>query len=151
MTSVMHIASKIILLLFILQIIFAVENVSNAAWWDDIISSADGFLEKGKNAAGSGTITSTQQDGSRNTLNINVASDLELRTTINSLFNILFPLGIAVTVIMGGALGIKFMTASAEDKAKVKESLVPYIAGCIVIYGAIGIWKLTISIFSVLD
>ena len=72
-----------------------------------------------------------------------------MRKVINDIWGLLFPLGIAVTVIVGGVLGIKFMLASAEDKAKVKESLVPYVVGCVVIYGAFGIWKLTIEIFSI--
>ena len=43
-------------------------------------------------------------------------------------------------------LGIKFMAASAEDKAKIKESMIPYVVGCIVIYGAFFIWKLAIMV-----
>ena len=49
--------------------------------------------------------------------------------------------GVALTAIIGVVLGIKFMIASVEDKAKVKEAFVPYIMGCIVIYGAFGIWR----------
>lgn len=38
------------------------------------------------------------------------------------------------------------MTGSVEQKAKVKDSLVPYVAGCIVIFGAFGIWKMVLTI-----
>ena len=38
------------------------------------------------------------------------------------------------------------MAGSVEQKAKVKDSLVPYIAGCIVIFGAFGIWKLVLTL-----
>lgn len=38
------------------------------------------------------------------------------------------------------------MTGSVEQKAKVKDSLVPYVAGCIVIFGAFGIWKMVLII-----
>lgn len=38
------------------------------------------------------------------------------------------------------------MVGSVEQKAKVKDSLLPYIIGCIVIFGAFGIWKLVLTI-----
>ena len=37
---------------------------------------------------------------------------------------------------------------SVSEKANVKETLIPYIAGCIVIFGAFGIWKLVVTIMS---
>ena len=40
------------------------------------------------------------------------------------------------------------MTGSVSQKAKIKETLIPYIAGCIVIFGAFGIWKLVVTIMS---
>ena len=62
------------------------------------------------------------------------------------IFNSLLSVGIVLTVIIGGFLGIKFMLASAEDKAEIKQMLIPYVVGCIVVYGAFGIWKLIITI-----
>ena len=38
------------------------------------------------------------------------------------------------------------MAGSVEQKAKVKDALVPYIVGCIVIFGAFGIWKLVLTL-----
>lgn len=46
---------------------------------------------------------------------------------------------------VGIVIGIQFMVASAEDKAKVKEALVPYIVGCIVIFGAFTIWSIAVN------
>lgn len=62
------------------------------------------------------------------------------------LYNILLFAGIVIAVIIGIILGIQFMTGSVEQKAKVKDALVPYIVGCIVIFGAFGIWKLVVTI-----
>lgn len=62
------------------------------------------------------------------------------------IFNSLLSVGIVLTVIIGGFLGIKFMLASAEDKAEIKQMIIPYVIGCIVIYGAFGIWKIIITI-----
>ena len=64
----------------------------------------------------------------------------------NDLYNILFFVGLVLAVIIGIILGIQFMTGSVEQKAKVKDALVPYIAGCIIIFGAFGIWKLVVTI-----
>ena len=49
-------------------------------------------------------------------------------------------------LIVGTIIGIQFMVASAEDKAKVKEALVPYIIGCAVIFGAFTIWSIVVNI-----
>ena len=40
------------------------------------------------------------------------------------------------------------MVSRAEDKAKVKESMIPYVVGCIAIFGALMIWKVVIGILS---
>ena len=51
-----------------------------------------------------------------------------------------------IAFIIGMILAMQFMTGSIEAKSKVKESLIPYIAGCVVIFGAFGIWKLVVII-----
>ena len=60
------------------------------------------------------------------------------------IYNILLIAGTAIAVIVGAILGIQFMTGSLEQKVKVKESLIPFVVGCIVVFGAFGIWKLVI-------
>lgn len=49
-------------------------------------------------------------------------------------------------LLVGTVLGIQFMVASAEDKAEVKKALVPYVIGCIVIFGAFTIWSIAVNI-----
>lgn len=71
-----------------------------------------------------------------------------LKDASNTLYNMLLLIGIFLALAIGMYLGIKFMLSSAEDRAKVKESLIPYIAGCIVIFGAFIIWKVAISLLS---
>lgn len=48
--------------------------------------------------------------------------------------------------IVGTILGIQFMVASAEDKAKVKEALIPYFIGCAIIFGGFTIWSIVVNI-----
>lgn len=90
----------------------------------EITSEAQSFLNKG-------TVAIPFNEG-----NLKGASD--------TLFNILLGIGLAAAVIIGIYLGIKFMMSTVEDKAKVKEALIPYIAGCVVVFGAFTIWKLAL-------
>lgn len=96
---------------------------------DEVINEGGNFIDIGKNQ-GSKISTGNLQAGS------------------NTLYNILLGIGVFLTVAVGMYLAIKFMIASAEEKAQVKESLIPYIAGCIVIFGAFTIWKLAITLLS---
>lgn len=72
----------------------------------------------------------------------------KLNEASSDIYNTLTSLGMIISVIVGLILGITYMMASAEDKAKVKESLIPYIVGCTVIFGAFGIWKIVVNTFN---
>ena len=71
-----------------------------------------------------------------------------LQEASSSLYNILLSIGIFLAVAIGMYLGVKFMVSTAEDKAKVKEALIPYIAGCVVIFSAFIIWKFAILLLN---
>lgn len=92
---------------------------------DEVLNEGQSFIDAGKN------------EGSK-------IDSTNLQAASNTLYNMLLAIGIVIAVIVGMYLGVKFMFSSAEDKAKVKESLIPYIAGCVVIFGAFIIWKLAI-------
>lgn len=94
----------------------------------DIISSANNFIEDGKNEKNVG-------------LDEGVIQDLS-----NTVYNILFILGIVIAVIWGLVIAIKFITGSVEEKAEVKKTLIPYVAGCVVLFGAFTIWKIVVTI-----
>lgn len=94
----------------------------------DIISSADKFIEDGKSEKNVG-------------LDEGVIKDLS-----NTMYNILFVLGIVIAVIWGLVIAIKFITGSVEEKAEVKKTLIPYVAGCVVLFGAFTIWKIVVTI-----
>lgn len=63
-----------------------------------------------------------------------------------TIYNILLTIGIVVAVIAGGIIGIKLMVSNVEQKAEAKKYLVPYIAGCIIVFGGFAIWKLVVTI-----
>ena len=70
----------------------------------------------------------------------------QLQNFSKTIYNILLVAGILVATAMGGILGIKLMISSVEEKAEVKKLLVPYVVGCVVVFGGFGIWKLVVTI-----
>ncbi len=92
---------------------------------DDVISDGDSFIGLGKEDR------------------IDVSN---LRTFSRNIYNILLTIGIAVAVIFGSIIGIKYMLGSVEEKADIKSLLIPYIAGCVIIFGSFAIWKLVVTI-----
>lgn len=134
MNNIVRIIFKIIITLIFISLLTltASTTVVEASFWSDMFGQANGFIQEGKNGAESEVGTSDDQTAE----------------VITILFNTLMSLGSIIAVGIGGALGIKFMTSSAEDKAKVKESMIPYVIGCAVIFGALAIWKISMMIFS---
>ena len=64
----------------------------------------------------------------------------------NNFYNIMLSVGVAVAVIMGGILGIKYMASSVEERATTKKTLIAYAVGCVVVFGGFAIWKLVVTI-----
>lgn len=116
----------ILLITFLLLSFSASYSRTNAAALSNIVSGADGFIQNGQ---GSSKIDNE-----------------DIHNLSDSLYNILLIIGTIIAMIVGVVLGIQFITGSVEAKSKVKESLIPYVVGCIVIFGAFGIWKLAITI-----
>lgn len=121
---------KIIFILTTIIVLFiGCTNIITVKACDDIIENADSFVQSGKS--------------STDTLN-----GTELQNVSGILYNVLLTIGVAAAVITGAILGIQFMTGSVEQKAKVKDSLIPFVVGCVIIFGAFGIWKLVITIMN---
>ncbi len=73
----------------------------------------------------------------------------QIEEVSNNIYNFLLAIGTGIAVVVGAFLGIKYMTAGIEDKAKIKETLIPYLISCVVLFGAFGIWKVAIEIAKV--
>lgn len=76
----------------------------------------------------------------------NVINKDALKEGSNTLYNVLFVIGIAVAFIWGIVLGIQFITGSLGEKADVKKNLIVYLVGCVIIFGAFGIWRLLLQL-----
>lgn len=93
----------------------------------DIFSDGKAFLEKGNSI--DETINTT-----------------ELKSTSDYIYNGLLGFAVMVAIIVAMVLGIQFMLASADEKAKVKEALMPFVVGCVVVFGSFTIWKAVVNI-----
>ena len=102
-------------------------NIVQASEISDVITGGDKFLSSGKN--GNTRIDKT-----------------ELQNTSTMIYNILLIIGMCIAVIVAAILGIKFMIGSVEEKAQVKDALIPFVIGCIVVFGAFGFWKIFVTI-----
>ncbi len=121
---------NIILTLLLFLIIFSSTNIVLATGDQSVSGIIDGgssFIKDGEGQESPITSDKTQE-------------------LTNDLYNILFFVGLVLALIIGMILGMQFMTGSVEQKAKVKDALIPYIVGCVVVFGAFGIWKLVVTI-----
>lgn len=129
----MKIITKIILITVIMiTLIFNMPLYAKA--FDNIIEAGDNFLN-------------IQQDSSSTVVTIEQDKQDKLKGLSNTVSGVLLTIALGVTLISAVVMGINFTIQSVEDKAKIKESMIPWIIGIFISFGAFGIWKLTMSIF----
>lgn len=119
------------IILFLLLIIMSVPNqiyASSTHTAGEIVSEAGKFIQKGEANAESKISTG------------------ELQNLSNMIYNILLVTGIIIAIIVGLVMGIKFIIGSIEEKAQIKEMLIPYILGCVVVFGAFAIWQIIVNL-----
>ena len=75
-------------------------------------------------------------------------AESKINTLAGNIIGVLTTVGIAVAVIILLILGIKYMMGSASEKAEYKKTMIPYLVGAILIFGASGIAKIVISMTS---
>ena len=117
---------KIFFILIIFILMICSTHIVQATTISNIIQGSDGFITNGSSSD-------------------MIAGD-KIKNLSDIIYNVLLILGTVIAVIVGSVLGIQFITGSVEQKAKVKDSLIPFVIGCVVIFGAFGIWKLVITI-----
>ena len=119
-------------------IVFIVVIVINIFYSNINIVQADSGVS-GINSSGDNCIKAGKNEK-------DVVDTTKMQSTSKEIVNILIVIGMCVAVVTIAVLGIKFMLGSIEEKAQIKESLVPFIIGCIVVFGAFGIWEIFITI-----
>lgn len=117
----------VIFILIILSICSSIHSKVFATADSDIINQGKSWIKlvekEGKNSDGRGNWTS-----------------------FNDLAGILWGVGIFIVLICGTILGIKYMFSSMEERASIKESMLPYIIGAVIILGALSIWKILVEL-----
>ena len=64
-------------------------------------------------------------------------NDVDGITTLGGkIMGIVQTIGVVIAVVILMVLGIKYMMGSAEEKAEYKKTMIPYIIGAVLIFGA---------------
>lgn len=118
---------KLIISFIVIVLLASVFYTSSSYAIGDIMGEGKGFLDasNGENS---------------------VIKESALKGASDSIFNTLLAMAIIIAVIVAMILGIQFMVAAADEKAKIKEALMPFVAGCIVVFGSFTVWKVFIDI-----
>lgn len=116
------------LLVIILMVIAVITYLPNKTLaLDNVISSGKNFM--------------SSADPNKEVIN-----QEKLKSTSKTIYNILFAIALVLAVGVGLVIGIQFIFGSVEEQAKVKETLVPYIIGVVIIFSAFTIWKIAVEI-----
>lgn len=76
----------------------------------------------------------------------NTSAASSVTTLGNQIIGIITTVGVVVAVVVLLILGIKYMMGSAQEKAEYKKTMIPYLVGAILIFGASAITKVVVSI-----
>lgn len=117
------------IILISMILVLGIPLYSKALSFDDILTAGDDFLKDGD---GSLTVTPDSND---------------LQTISKTVSNVLLTIALGVTLISAVIMGINFTIQSVEDKAKIKESMIPWVIGIFVSFGAYAIWRITMNVF----
>lgn len=110
----------------ILVIINILASTANAFTMTDIINKGKDFI-------------SSKSDNDK-------IDEREVSQLSNSVYSILQFIAVVVAVVMITILGIKYITGSVEMQADIKKTLIPYVIGAFMAFGAFAIWKIVVLI-----
>lgn len=86
--------------------------------------------------------------GSINGKQSGMGGENQIQNVGNYIATIIRNIGIVLAVILLMILGIKYMVGSAEEKADYKKTMIPYLVGVVVLFGASAIAQVVISMGS---
>ena len=143
--------NRSIILLLLMIFILIIPSIVHADILSETIKKGSDFLKEGQNTYTYNPVYDDEgkiKEEYKVDKTISEEQKHEIAGQWGEVFNILVSLGTIIVVVVGGILGIKYMAASAEDKANIKETMTPYILGAIVIFGAFGIWKMVTTVLT---
>ncbi len=104
--------------------------------------------KQSKAAFDTGTIMSGANAFLDNAENREVFNSTNERSAIDQIYFTMLTIGIVLAFLAGSVLGIQFITSGAAGQAKVKEKLIPFVIGALVVFGAFGIWRLAYNLLN---
>ncbi len=72
--------------------------------------------------------------------------DPTLSGMLGGVIGIIQIVGLGIAVIAAIALGIRYMVSSVEEKATIKNKLIPFVIGAVIFFGATGILRIIAGI-----
>ena len=60
-------------------------------------------------------------------------SNEKISTIAGKILGVVQTVGVIVSVVVLGLIGIKYMCGSIEEKAEYKKTMIPYIVGCVLV------------------
>lgn len=121
---------KVLLILVMAILIINIPLYSKADNpFDNILNAGNDFISEGQQSTAIGIESSRMEPLS------------------NFISNTLLVIAVGVTLITAAMMAINFTIQSMEEKAKIKEAMVPWIIGIFVTFGAYGIWRITMTVF----
>ena len=68
-------------------------------------------------------------------------ADTMIESVGSSILSIITGVGMILAIILVAVLGIKYMMGSAEEKSEYKKSMMPYLVGAVLVFGASAIGR----------
>lgn len=68
--------------------------------------------------------------------NTSATGTTEIKNFGGNIMGVINVVGVVVAVVVLMVIGIKYMMGSAEEKAEYKKTMIPYIVGAVLIFGA---------------
>ena len=96
----------------------------------------------------SGTYDPLEDPNSFRPGNIDSQDTNVITDKVNGIIGTIVTIGVIISVITLCILGIKYMIGSVEERAEYKKTMIPYLVGAILIFGASAITKVVVSIGS---
>ena len=63
----------------------------------------------------------------------------------NTILSVVTSVGIVLAIVIVAIIGVKYMMGSTEEKAEYKKTMIPYLVGAVLVFGASAIGKAVIE------
>lgn len=75
-----------------------------------------------------------------------VGGGTEIATIGSYIYSAITSVGIVLAVVVVAILGVKYMLGSADERAEYKKSMMPYLIGALLVFGASAIAKAVVGL-----